>query len=268
MAAPSPDIPTVESLTLLWLDDDSEYRSFVSDALESVPDVEVVVAEDAATALDHLRHVDGVVTDIGVADGDAADSGVASGEAADGDTANVGTFLASVRTRDRRVPIVVHTERPLADLGETNYAANDVDYLRKDWEASTVRLLVRRIRQLVERNRFSDLIHRLTGAVDACRDPVVVVGPDDAIEYTNGQFASALSPSRTDLCGQHWTELFTQDSVQQLQHEAIPIGTDGWSWNGTAELVAGEDEVSARVTLVRIDDGSKVFTFRDLVQPA
>lgn len=260
MAAPSPDLPSVESLTLLWVDGGSEYRSFVTDTLESVPDVEVIVAEDASTALGHLRDVDGVVTEVDVAAGDAEDGNVANGDVAE--------FLAAVRQRDRRAPVVVHTERPLADLDETNYAANEVDYLRKDWEESTVRLLVRRVRRLVERNRFSDLIHRLTGAVDACRDPVVVVGPDGTIEYTNGQFASALSPARTDLRGRRWTELFTEDSVEQLQHEAIPIGTDGWSWNGTAELVAGDDEVSARVTLVRIDDGSKVFTFRDLVQPA
>lgn len=246
--------PAAEPITLLRIDADEEYRAFVADALESVPGVTLVVESDPRAAIASIDDVDCVVSALDL-------SPLANGP----DDLDGLDLLATVRERHSALPFVLHTAAPLADVEDELLAVENTDYVHKDWDESTVELLVRRVRALVERDRYQEATRRLSTAIDAAHDPMLVVGSDDTIEFANGQFASAVSPARTDLCGRDWTDLFTDDSVHQLQHEAIPVGTEGWTWSGRTVLSAGRrDEVTARTTLVQLDDGSKVFAFHDL----
>lgn len=242
--------PAVNAVTILWIDDDSDYLRLVAEALESTRDVELIEASDAATASSHLGDVDGVVTTLDLPGRSGA------------------SVLDDVRGRDSSLPVVLHTTTALEDVDEEVLSAPAVDYVRKDWDESTVRLTARRVASLVERKAYRETASRLSAAIDACRDPVLVVDGDDTIQFANGQFAAAVSPARTDLCGRTWTELFTDDSIEQLQQEAIPVGAEGWTWSGRTVLAAGPDtEVTARTTLVQLEDGSKVFAFDDLDHP-
>lgn len=243
----------VEPLTLLRIDADEEYRAFVADALESVPDVTLVVESDPRAAIESVDDVDCIVSalDLSLLDGPDDFDGL--------------DLLATVRERGSKFPFVLHTAAPLVDVEDELLAAENTDYVPKDRDESTVELLVRRVRALVERDRYHEATRRLAAAVESAHDPMLVVGSDGAIEFANGQFTSAVSSARTDLCGRDWTDLFTDDSVHQLQHEAIPVGTEGWTWSGRTVLSAGHrDDVTARTTLVQLDDGSKVFAFRDV----
>lgn len=244
------DQPASATTAVLWIDDDDDYQAFVTETLESVSDLSVLQVSDLESGIEHLDDVDCVVS--------ALELPATTGH----------EIRSTVRERRPDLPFVLHTKTALADLDESYLAAENVEYVRKNWDESSIGLLAKRVRALVELGQLRNTAERLTVAVDACHDPILVVEDDDTIEYANGQLASAVSPARTDLCGRPWTALFTDDSVRQLQHEAVPVGTEGWTWSGTTVLTAGcDEEVTARTTLVQLDDGSKVFAFRDLDQP-
>jgi PAS domain-containing protein len=247
-----PDASTRRSaIGLLWVDGDPEYRRLVDATLAGIDDVAVTTAGDEATARDHLGDADCVVSSLSLPTG----SGLG--------------LLETVRDRYPTRPFVLHTKTPLADVETPVLAGENTDYVHKDGDASAIRLVVDRARAAVDRSESRKAADRLTVAVDASRDPILVADPEDEIAYANGQLTSAVGPARTDLCGRAWMDLFTDDSVAQLQHDAVPVGTDGWTWSGRATLAAGPGEpVTARTTLVQLEDGSKVFAFRDLDQPA
>lgn len=247
---PDTHVPAA-ALRILWVDEDASYRRLVDRTLEPADDVTVSTVPDAAATLERLDAVDCVVSSLELADGSGLD------------------LLERVRERRGTVPFVLHTTAPVADVESSLLESEHNDYVRKDRDESTIRLVVDRARSAVDRSESRKAAARLTVAVDASRDPILVTDAEDAIEYANGQLTSAVGPARTDLCGRAWMDLFTEESVDQLQHEAVPVGTDGWTWSGRATLSAGPGEpVTARTTLVQLEDGSKVFAFRDLGQPA
>lgn len=107
-------------------------------------------------------------------------------------------------------------------------------------------------------------VHRLRAALDACREPLLVAGPDDGIEYANGPLASAVAVPRSALRGREWTGLFTDAAIDRLRRRAIPAAAEGWHWSGTATL-STDDGATRRVRthLVGLEDGSTVVVLRE-----
>lgn len=239
-------IPAVEHITALYVDD-ADYHDVLRSALEDVDSFDVLTESEPTAALDGLDDVDCVVSELDLPTLDGFD------------------VLSAVRDRHARLPFVLHTETPFDEVSDRLLEVSNAEYVQKDGEDGTVALLARRIRRLVERAQFRAATRRFAAAVDNCRDPTLIVGADGTIEYANGQLTSAVSPAHTDLCGREWTDLFTDEAAQQLQYDAIPVGTDGWTWSGNTVLEAGYgQELTARTNLVQLDDGSKVFVFNNL----
>lgn len=250
MGASGYEAPAADPIAVLCLDGDDEYRTRLTRGLNEVTDIHALGVESATSALGRLSEIDCLLCALELPETDGLD------------------VLSVVRERKANLPFVLHTAAPLAAVADRLFEADHTDYVRKDADDPSVRLLARRIRSLVDRRRSAESAHRLAVAVDACRTPTLVVDSCGTIEYANGQFSSTVLPAREDLRGRPWTDLFTEEAVERFRREAITVGTEGWTWTGTTSL-SGEDgtPIEARADLVHLEDGSKVFVFRDLAAP-
>lgn len=121
----------------------------------------------------------------------------------------------------------------------------------------------------LDRTAVESSVHRLRAALDACREPLLVTGPDDAIEYANGQLASAVGAPQPSLRGREWTSLFTDDAIDRLRRQAIPVASEGWQWSGTATLSTDDGPTRpVRTNLVGLEDGSTVVVLGELESDA
>ena len=174
-------------------------------------------------------------------------------------------LITAVRNRDERLPVVLYTTEPIDAVADRLSETAHVEYVQKGPADETVTLLAGRIRTLVERRQLRAANRRFVAALDSCPTPTLIADPTGTIEYSNGQLASTVSHANSNLCGRAWTEIFTDEAARHLQYEAVPVGTDGWTWSGETVLDAGtEDGVSARTSLIQLPDSSKVFVFDDL----
>lgn len=239
-----------DPVTVLIVDGDADYLAAVGPALAARPRLDAVAETDPGVALESLDAVDCVASASDLPDRDGVD------------------LLRDVRERDPALPFVLVEDGASAGVGEV-LAAEYTDVARRGRAATDVDRLATRARRLADDRRLRTVASQLRAAVDASRDPVLVVDADDSVAFTNRRLASAISPADEPLRGRPWTDLFTDEAVAHLRAVAIPMGSEGWNWSGRTTLsTRGDEEIDARVDLERLGDGSLVFTFRDLERRA
>ncbi|WP_254274165.1 hypothetical protein [Haloarcula marina] len=233
-------------ITVLCIDDDTEYLDALQAAFEDVADIELVVDADPATALDRLDDVDCVVSAI------------------EASTTDGGPLLETVREQDPTMPLLFTTSQDLSGVEDTLFEVEAVDFHPRNRDGPAFRLFERRLRNLVARSRLEHRTLQFRTALDLSQELTLVVSGDGRIAYANQPLSSAVTADRNPISGRHWTDIFTDESVRHLRVEAFPVIEDGWNWTGTTVLRSHTGDIEARTSLVRLADRSLVFVFHAL----
>lgn len=224
-----------------------EYLALIETAFDTNDDLNVLVETEQTNVPDRLDSVDCVVS--------AYELSESHGLA----------LLETVRDIDPEIPFVLHTTVPFEDVGESLLTTEGTDYLEKAWSEPRMALLERRIRALVVGSHLDTAFRQSAAALESSREATLIVSSDGTVAFANSRLVAELTADRAAIQGEHWTQLFTDESAGTLRSEAIPVAADGWEWTGTTALqtLNGANDC-CRTSLTGLDDGSLVFVFHGL----
>lgn len=184
-----------KSIRVLHVDDEKYQLEFTKMFLEEL-DKEVIVdsASDPLEAiqLQSMNEYDVIVSDYRMQSMTGLD------------------LLEKVREKSD-VPFILYTGRGSEEVAESAFEAGADDYLQKEADLSHYKVLLKRIRQTVEKRRAEDLYRRV---VKYSRDGIVIIS-DGRIVFAN-EAASRMygSGSAETLMGRPLTEFLVEDGVE------------------------------------------------------
>ncbi|WP_164471590.1 response regulator [Halosimplex salinum] len=241
-AATASDAP----IEVLVVDDDPDYLDMTAAHLGDYEDLIVRTETDPSAALGSVGEVDCIVSDYDMPGTDGLE------------------LLSAVRDRAPDLPFVLFTGSGREDLPERVPDSTWTELLRKGDPDSTMSILARRVRRLVDHHRTVHTAKRTLTAMEATGDGIAVVDPDGTYTFVNRVFASRFGFDPDDLVGQPWQTCFPEDESDRLASTALQTVRDDWQWTGgTVCLTDCGETFTAQTRIAGLDDGSLVFCLTD-----
>ncbi|WP_123538742.1 response regulator [Halosimplex salinum] len=189
------------SIDVLLVDDSGFFRTIVSDKLKATDDISVLKASDGREALEMLseQSVDCVVSDFEM-------------------PGLNGLELYERVEAEYELPFILLTGQGDEQTASRAIGAGIDDYLRKDdiAEEGQLQLLANRIENVVAQRRANEKYELL---VNNTPDEITQVGMDGTVMAANEAAARSFGTTRTDLVGDHLSDVLPTDTAaKRIEH--------------------------------------------------
>ena len=178
-------------ITVLCVDDDSEYASLLGELLEAEDErFETTTATSAATGVERIETegVDCVVSDYEMADTTGIE------------------FLQTVRDRYGELPFILYTGEGGESVASDAISAGVTDYLQKDGDSSEYPILANRIDNAVTQYRAERTARRtqqrFRGLIERSKDLITVLDDDAVCQYQSPASERVLGYEPGELIGE------------------------------------------------------------------
>ena len=244
---------SADAIRVLHVDNDPEITGLTAAYLERGDDtITVETATSADAGLDHLAEatVDCVVSDYDMPGLD----GIA--------------FLETVRERYPDLPFILYTGKGGEEVASEAISTGVTDYLQKETGRSQYDVLANRITNAVERRRsrraLEESQERLSLFVEQSPLGVLEYDEEFTIVGVNDAAEEILGYDESDLLGETWETLVTEDSYENVDRVTDELARGEGGWHSVDENVRSDGEVIVcewHNRVVTDEDGEVVAVF-------
>lgn len=215
------DIPSnlnnTNRITLLHVDDDSQFGELVSIYLERADsNLEVITEPDAEAGLDRLESAD---VDCIVSDYDMPGR-------------NGLEFLETVRTDHPNLPFILFTGKGSEEIASEAISAGVTDYLQKEGGTDQYTVLANRVQNAVQQYYASKEVQRGFHAIEHSREGIAFLDEEGNFLYVNPAYAETYGYDREEMVGEHWEIIYPDEHVEQVYEEILPSVPVHDTWSG------------------------------------
>ncbi len=239
-----------EGIHVVHVDDDEEFLELSSSMLEREIDgvsVTSVTHPDRAIELVADRDIDCIVADYEMPDRDGIE------------------LLEAVREVQPHLPVILFTARGSESLASEAIAAGVTGYLPKEANPNQFALLANHIETAVESARYRAQNRRLRSALETAREGISLLNEDGEYLFVNEAYANLYGYEPNEMVGEHWSLVYEDGDIPQIENEIIPTVHDEGYWRGhTTGLRADGSTFVEDQTLATAEGGELICTVRDI----
>lgn len=230
-------------ITILYVGDDPHWLDFVRTVLQRHDSLDVRTETAPDKALEQLETIDCLASDYVMPTMDGLE------------------LLGAVRTRDHTIPFVLVTHESLSRVADELLATDWTDYVQKNGGMSTVEILAKRSRHMVEYHRALTVARHAIASAETSRDGVAIIRADGTYEYVNPVYATTFDYEREELLDLPWHAIYADGAVDRLEKTIRPSLEDDWRWAGDCVgLRKWGETFTVQLSVTGLEDGGLVIS--------
>lgn len=216
-----------DPITVLQVDDDSDFCDFIADRLRDHTDtIEIESETDPTRALRKFRSdevaFDCVVSDYQMPGPDGLE------------------LLEAIRETDPDVPFILFTGKGNEEIASEAISAGVSDYLQKDSSGDLFVILANRIENLVAKYRSEHRVHQILQALERSREGISLIDQNGRFVYVNPRYAEIVGYQQRQLIGEPWDVLYPDGAAEEVRENILPEVTQTGRWEGYTNFVTND----------------------------
>lgn len=174
-------------------------------------------------------------------------------------------FLNTVREDHPDLPFILYTGKGSEEVASEAISAGVTDYLQKETGTDQYTVLANRIRNAATLREVERERDRHLDVIETAGSGISILDENGHYIYVNQSYADLYEYDPTDLHGEHWELVRTDESARDIRERVFPqIRQDG-HWRGeTISRRADGTEVVVSHQVRRTDRGKYINIVRDL----